>query len=138
VRLAAFLLLVVAGTHYLYRHLAVGYPDPDVAARAWFYLLRGVGGSLMYAMVALLAALLAASINDWRAYPAVAMACLWGLMEEAQTAICRLATGMGEYSPPAPDGLCSLLTGLPMYSIGIASGAALAVYIAVRLGGRGK
>jgi len=77
------LLLLVAMTHY-------GYPDD--AASWWFYILRGVEGTILFL-------LLARHVNKGVAV----LACWWGAFEEAQTAVCGY-TRMGMY--PNGDGLC--------------------------------
>lgn len=108
------LLVVVAGVHFGYDWIAQAYPDPAAAARAIYYIARGMEGAILYAVI-------------WRFAPrslCLGVACLWGCAENAQTAICRAAIGIGGL-PPSVDafrGLCDLAAGLNGYvvtSIGV-------------------
>lgn len=69
-------MLLVLVTHYGY----YGHPEPEWA----FYIARGVEGAILFL-------LLARYVSGWLA----AVACLWGALEEAQTAVCGIAL-MGE------------------------------------------
>lgn len=95
-KLAAFLLLLVVGCHYGYDVLAMSYADPAQAGKAWFYILRGVEGAALFGVIAALAR-----------HPIVFLVCLFGMVEESQTAICRAARPIAE--APAVEaftGLC--------------------------------
>lgn len=114
-RLAAILMLLVAGTHYGYDPIAAAfYKDQTAAARALFYAFRGIEGAALFLVVGLLAR-----------RPLVLAVCLWGVLEEGQTAVCRLARGI-ENVPvhEAFQGLC----GSPMYGLGLMIAACLAIY----------
>lgn len=115
--LAALLLLVVASTHYGYDLLAAGYSDTAAAAKAWFYVLRGVAGVVLFAVIWALA------YQRWgRAALIVALPCAWGLAEEGQTAICRLSRPIAEF--PGHDlfvGLC----GSDLYWLGVVAAAVI-------------
>src|SRR5574341_1141423 len=84
-RLAAILLLLVAMTHYAYPVVATLYPDADRAARALFYVARGFEGVALFGLIGILVR-----------QPLVWAMCLWGAVEEGQTAVCRLAAGIGQ------------------------------------------
>lgn len=115
-RLAAFLLVLVAVTHYLYPVLSLGHADPQYTAQAWFYALRGLEGAALFLVCGLLAR-----------HALVTAVCAWGFLEEAQTSICRLAAGVDERPfVEAFSGLC----GTEMYWLGIAAAALLASKIA--------
>jgi len=115
VRLAAILLVLVASVHYGYEPLALYYEDQAGAARAIFYALRGIEGAALFLVVGLLAR-----------KPLVFAVCMWGAFEESQTAVCRLARGIGEVPKyEAFEGLC----GNPMYTIGLMIAAGLAIHL---------
>lgn len=103
-RLAIAILLLVVMTHYTYSPLAAMYPDQQAAARAIFYVLRGIeGAGLFFIIILLRPALL------------VVLAAGWGAVEELETAVCRLAQPISKIEPvPLFDGLC----GAPMYTLG--------------------
>ena len=95
-KLAVFLLLLVAATHYGYDVLAMSYADPVQAGKAWFYILRGVEGAALFGIVAAMAK-----------RPAVFIVCLFGMVEESQTAICRASLPIAEQPAVAAfSGLC--------------------------------
>jgi hypothetical protein len=115
VKLAVLLLAIIVGAHYSADHFAQGYGDPAAASRALFYILRGLEGSALFVVIAILAR------HRW-----VSVVCLFGLFEESQTAICRAARPIGER--PAVElfkGLC----GDPWYGVGLI----VAVFIASTL-----
>ena len=109
--LPTLLLVMIVGTHYTYDIIAMYYTDPHAAARAVFYVLRGIEGSILFLIV-------------WALTPfrplylrlPISILCAWGALEEAQTAVCRLSVGIennintGQY-----HGLCDVVTGLPIY-----------------------
>lgn len=114
-RLALILFALVLGTHAGYPLLASMWPDPDAAARSWFYVLRGIEGAALFLVVAALAR------REW----SLIAACLWGAAEEAQTAVCRLSLPMGEATSVLSGGLCDEVLPVPVYLTGaIAVGAA--------------
>ena len=108
--------MIIYAMHFMGDNIASSY-DPKVAAaaaRAWEYVLRGFGG----AAVLLLIGIVARSAVVW---PAV----LWGVAEDAQRGVCRLAHPMIQ-KPPETD-VFSGLCGAPMYWLGIVSAAVIAV-----------
>ena len=121
-RLAAIILCMVAFTHYGYDPLASFYADHERAGRAIFYVLRGLEGVALFLVVGLLSR-----------SSAVALACLWGAVEEGQTAVCRLAAGL-EAAPavPAFSGLC----GQDAYWLGIGIAAVIAVMFLDKIRGK--
>lgn len=111
--LASLLLVVLIGTHYGYDLLAGLYPHPAAAARAWFYVLRGFEGSVLYLIVWYL--------TPYRPLPvryAVSLVCAWGALESIQTSVCRLVIGI-EAKPNTGlfAGLCDVVTGWPIYML---------------------
>jgi len=99
------------GRHHGVDVVATLFDEPLFARRALFYAAGGIVGAALYALVWLL--------TPWRPAEtriAVALVCCWGIMEESQTAICRIGLGLGQ---PAPDGamwrgLCDQLAGVPV------------------------
>jgi hypothetical protein len=115
VRLAALLLALIAGTHYGYEPLAQFYENPDRAARAWFYILRGMEGSVLFVLVGLLAR-----------QRLVWLVCAWGFYEEGTTAVCRLSAGVVKPVEHYPfEGIC----GSGWYTAGVLVAAGLALMI---------
>jgi hypothetical protein len=113
VRLAALLLFIVAGTHYFYEPLALLFEDRAFAARSIFYAARGIEGAALFLLLGLLAR-----------QPLVGLVCVWGAVEEAQTAVCRVAAGIGRPVEASPfTGLC----GAEMYWFGALAAGCLAV-----------
>lgn len=109
----SLLLVLVAVTHYAYQPLADLYDKPDAAARAIFYVLRGIEACALYAAVWWFAPKRNAGYRV-----GLAIACAWGMLEGAQTSVCRLAAGIGQsVAPPAYHGLCDVVTGLPIYGL---------------------
>lgn len=114
-RLAALLLVLVAATHYGYAPIAALFEDQDQAARALFYVFRGLEGAALYAVIAFLVR-----------HPAVWAVCLWGAIEESQTAVCRLSSGIAnEVRVDLFDGLC----GPGWYGLGVCIAAGLAASV---------
>lgn len=124
-RLATPLLLLVAATHFGYELLALGYDQREAAAKAWFYIARGIEGAALFAIIA------ARSKNL-----SVVLVCVLGLSEESLTAACRASKPIGESLGYAPfTGLC----GPGWYSAGLIALGLVALGIAYDLGrGRGK
>lgn len=121
--LPSLLLVLVVVTHYGYDLLASFYPDPGAASRAWFYVLRGIEGGLLYLVVWSLAPLRPAAVRI-----GVAVACAWGALEELQTAACRLAVGIDRTAEPGLfRGLCDVVTGWPVYMLTITAALLVSV-----------
>lgn len=95
-KLAIPLLLVVAVTHFGYELLALGYDQREAAAKAWFYMLRGVEGVALFGAIA--------AVYRQRAVIAV---CLLGMFEEGMTTACRASKPIGGVIGYEPfSGLC--------------------------------
>lgn len=111
--LAAGLLLVVAITHYGYDPVCTLVPSLGQSAKGVFYVLRGVEGVVLFSAI-------------WFLRPALWAVCLWGISEEGETAVCRVAAGFpGVPVATAWSGLCGDLTHLPLYMLGIVFAAIL-------------
>lgn len=95
---ALIVLVVVIVAHYGYPFVAMGTDEPEKWASWWFYILRGVEGTVLFYLV--LQAF--PGRGGWSQIGAAA--CWLGMFEEAQTAICGTVY-MGE-SPPLWSGLC--------------------------------
>lgn len=110
--LPSLLLVLVVVTHYSYELLATMYSDQQAAAKAWFYILRGVEGCLLFAVIWTLC-----PRKPRAAFVGASIACAWGMLEEAQTAACRIAMPIANIaSAPAFRGLCDVVTGWPIYA----------------------
>lgn len=122
--LAALLLLLVGATHYGYDLIALAYGGAPAVAKAWFYILRGVEGLALFAVVAV----------AYRRHRAVLAVCLLGMVEEGQTAACRMSQPIGDLPAylPAFEGLC----GPAWYWVGLCALGLVALGIAYELGGR--
>lgn len=105
--------MLVITTHLGYDVLASFYKDYARASAGWFYVLRGVEGTVLYLIVW--------SLTPWNPKHvrlAVSAACAWGALEEFQTAACRLSLGFTKVPEPGPfHGLCDLVTGWPIYML---------------------
>ncbi len=113
-RLAIILLLVVTGTHYGTAPLSLFYEDPTRAARALFYVARGMEGAVLFVLVGILVR-----------RPVVWAVCFFGFIEEAQTSVCRVAYGIaGNPGPQLFSGLC----GQNLYILGLIAALGLALY----------
>lgn len=115
-KLASALLLLVGVCHFGYDQMARAYADQAAAARALFYILRGIEGVCLFGAVAVLAR------NRW-----VFAVCSFGMFEEGETAICRAAKPIAER--PAVElfqGLC----GEPWYGVGLFVALVLAACLA--------
>ena len=102
---AVLMFVVVLVTHYAPSAASHLWANPERAAKALFYILRGAEGAILFVF---LAALLPSNQS------AAISICWWGVIEESQTSICRMAYGLDSYPPPGPA-LCDTLTGLPIY-----------------------
>ena len=110
-RLAVVLLVLIALTHYGYDPLAQLFEDPDRSARRIFYALRGFEGTALFFIIGCVCR------NFF-----VRCACLWGIWEESQTAVCQMARGFdGKTAYEAFQGLC----GSEMYAFGLCLGFVL-------------
>lgn len=114
-KLAALLLLLVAGCHYLYDPISALYPNPERAAKNLFYCFRGIEGAALFGVIAVLAK-----------NRLVMVICAWGMFEESQTAICSVTRGLGVKQNYAVfEGLC----GPGLYSIGLVIAAVIAYHL---------
>ncbi len=117
-RLSAILLALIALTHYGYEPIASLFGQ-QATQSSIFYILRGYEGLALFAFIGILARRVD-----------VAAVCVWGMVEEGQTAICRLAVGLtSQVSVPPYTGVC----GRGMYWIGIVAAALLALFVAREL-----
>lgn len=122
--LATLLLVLVLSTHYAPELLADLYSDPARAARALFYVARGIEGSVLFAAVWVLA-----PRKPRGAFVGVTLACCWGALEEAQTAVCRLSAGIANsVTVERYSGLCDAVTGLPIYLLTMLGALVLAAF----------
>lgn len=124
-RVAAILFSIVLATHYGYAPLSMLWDDPVRAARAIFYIARGIEGFVLYMLVA---ALIVGHQSGRKARPtagdyAVLGVCAWGAIEEGLTAICRLSVGIA--SPPAGRAQCDAVTGMPVFAISLCAVVAM-------------
>ena len=112
--LPMILLALTAARHQLVDVLAQLCPDPQFARRALFYAFGGIVAAGLYAVVwALLPR------RPWA--PAAALACLWGILEESQVAVCRFAAGISRpVSAPMWRGICDSMAGVPMSTVTLA------------------
>lgn len=121
--LAVALLLIIVVMHYAGDPIASSYGDKaPAAAKAWDYVLRGLGG----AAVLLLCGLLARRPLVW---PFV----LWGMVEDLERAGCRLAHPMT--APPPGSELFAGLCGDGPYRLGVIAAALAAARVAYLLAG---
>lgn len=114
--LAALLLFTVAACHYGYDPLAKLFGGTGYAARNLFYVLRGIEGVVLFYLIGVLAK-----------HPLVWVVCAWGLIEEGQTAACRIAKGIGEKNNQYEQfsGLC----GTDMYWLGLVAALVIGAFI---------
>ena len=109
------MLVLVGAVHYGY-HPLTGWLG--LSAAAWFYVLRGLEGVVLYAAL-------------WGLAPksaVIRIGCLWGIVESAQTSICRLAAGAGFTSPAAYRGVCDSVSGVSISAV-----VALVVLVAIAI-----
>lgn len=123
----SLLLVLVVLTHYAPALLGGYYEDSAAAERAWFYILRGVEGTVLWLYI-----WVRTPYKPLRVRYGVALACAWGALEEAQTAACRLSFDIERRPEPGPfQGLCDLATGWPIYMLTL-SVALIVATLAVR------
>ena len=124
-RLAVALLFLIGLVHFGYDWIAQAYEQQDAAAKAWYYMLRGVEGVALFGVVA----------SKYR-HRAVTAICLVGMFEEGLTTACRASKPIGGvlgYEPFA--GLC----GREWYAIGLVLLGLVALGFAYEIGrSRGK
>lgn len=115
--LAALLLLTVVVTHFGYDPLCSAVPSLAHAAKGLFYVLRGVEGVVLFAVIAYLR-------------PVLSWVCAFGAIEEGETAVCRLAAGPLDRPPVATawSGLCGDASSVSWYMLGIVAAATLVTW----------
>jgi hypothetical protein len=115
------------GRHNVVDFLALLFDNAQFARRALFYAAAGIVGASLYSIVWLL--------TPWRPAEtriAVALVCCWGILEEAQTTVCRIGLGL---SRPAPEldpwrGICDQLSGLPISTMTLAIPVCIVYWLA--------
>ncbi len=60
------------------------------------------------------------------------LTCMWGIFEAGQTAACRSITMFSPVTAGAGKGVCDVLTGISLTSIGLKIMAALALFLLLR------
>jgi hypothetical protein len=119
-RLAVALLLLVGVVHFGYDLIALAYLDPGAAAKAWFYMLRGIEGVALFAFIAAL-----------HRHKAVIAVCALGMFEEGLTTACRASKPIGGVIGYEPfSGLC----GRERYWLGLGLLGLVALGLAYELG----
>lgn len=113
----AVLFLVIAVTHIAYDPLAMIFGTPQ----EWFYILRGIEGATVFAMLAKAQASLL-----W------VFVCLWGAMENSLTAVCGAGYMLSPVATSRFSGLCDVQTGLPLSVLTVGIALALAAFIQER------
>ncbi len=113
----AALFLVIAMTHIAYDPLAMLFGTPQ----EWFYVLRGIEGATVFALLAKAHASLL-----WL------VVCLWGAFENSLTAVCGLGYMASQETPAKFSGLCDAQTGLPLSVLTVAIALVLAAFIQER------
>lgn len=113
----AVLFAVIAVTHLAYDPLSMIVGSPQ----EWFYILRGVEGATVFALLAKAQASLL-----W------GLVCLWGAMESSLTAICGVGYMVSPTTPAQFSGLCDAQTGLPLSVLTVGIALALAAFIQER------
>ena len=111
------LFLVVAMTHIAYDPLSMIVGSPQ----EWFYILRGIEGATVFAMLAKAQASLL-----WVGV------CLWGTLENSLTSVCGMGYMVSPTTPSRFSGLCDTQTGLPLSLLTVGIALALAAFIQER------
>lgn len=94
--------VMVLSRHQLVDVAAAAFDDTDRARRALFYALGGLDLAIAYALVWFLAPVKSAALRI-----GTALACLWGIVEEAQVFVCRIAAGIDRpVQAPMWRGIC--------------------------------
>lgn len=118
--LAILLLALVGLTHFGPDWISLAYSQQDAAARAWFYMARGIEGVVLFAVIA----------SGKRARAAIP-ACLLGMFEEGMTTACRASKPIGGVLGYAPfSGLC----GDEWYRLGLGLLGLVALGLAYEIG----
>lgn len=110
----AALFAVIAVTHLAYDPLSMIGGSPQ----EWFYILRGVEGATVFALLAKAQASLMWGI-----------VCLWGAFENSLTAVCGVGYMVSPTTPAQFSGLCDAQTGLPMSLLTVVVALVLAAFI---------
>lgn len=110
----AILFAVIAVTHLAYDPLSMIVGSPQ----EWFYILRGVEGATVFALLAKAQASLLWGI-----------VCLWGALESSLTAICGVGYMVSPTTLAKFSGLCDAQTGLPLSLLTVAVALVLAAFI---------
>lgn len=113
----AVLFFVIAMTHIAYDPLSMIFGSPQ----EWFYILRGIEGATVFAMLAKAQASLL-----WIGV------CLWGALENSMTAVCGVGYMVRPTTPAHFSGLCDTQTGLPLSVLTVGIALALAAFIQER------
>jgi len=118
VRLAALLLAIVYGVHYLNDPIASQYaPDQRIAAaKAWEYILTNAGFCAVLAACGVLA-------RKPLAWPVIG----WGMLEFGERSMCRLAKPIGNEPPEVQifSGLC----GVEFFWLGVFIASVIAIIL---------
>lgn len=94
--LAVLLAGVIFVTHFGSDWAGTFYREAVAAGKAWFYMLRGMEGLVLFAIIAAL-----------KRHPAVTAVCLVGMFEEGMTTACRASKPIAEAPAVLPfSGLC--------------------------------
>lgn len=115
------------GRHQLVDVVAQLFDNQGFARRALFYAAGAIVAGALYGLVWLLTPWHPAGVRV-----AVALVCCWGILEEGQTAVCRIGLGLGR---PAPDvdpwrGLCDTLSGIPISTMTLAVPVCIVYWLA--------
>lgn len=121
------LLGVTLGRHQLVDVVAMAFENRMFARRALFYVAGSIGLMVLYALVWVLVPWRPSSVRI-----AVALVCCWGMLEEGQTAVCRIGLGLNQ---PAPEvsmwrGICDHLSGLPISTMTLAIPVCIVYWLA--------
>ena len=117
---AVLLLATVGIVHFGYDWIALSYPDQGAAAKAWYYMLRGLEGVILFALIA----------RAFRHRGVIAV-CLLGMFEEGLTTACRASKPIGGVLGYEPfSGLC----GPEWYRLGLGLMGLVALGLAYEIG----
>lgn len=118
------------GRHYVIDVAALAFDGTQYARKALFYASGGAVAASLYGLVWLL--------TPWRPAHtriAVALVCLWGILEESQLTICRIGRGINQ--PVAVDhwrGLCDQLSGVPISTMSLVLPVVIVYWLANKQG----
>lgn len=147
--IAALLLGLIAAVHYGADLVAFGYDDFDLARRSWYYVFRSAEGAVQYAVIAgvvigraLPVHLDREGMRRWlrtAGAPCAVLAfiCGWGSAEHIQAGACRLLFDMGTQTPTTDPmaGVCDMVSGAPLYVLGLGIVSFLAASVAANIRG---